>query len=628
MRQKPSFLSIRPALPRISYLVVPKTPSKTFVVLAGFWRDTPPSQPLAMKGRKLEDDFDTFMLALKAEEDQVRQELTSDRMGFFTVYAMREYDFFFSKLKKQSGGDSSEDLDEMYSLLRLGLPRGLALALSLRDQYDVPTLMPVHKESLAAKARETIVRLGMIEHGRRLAVASKIGEVQLRRTARRSYEFTLPSTWIDYDQYEEAVERHFAEQGIKRYFEAYKRSKATQGLEEELHQLANENVFVFKDYFIGYNAHPTLDDHFFGLAYSFVSLSPGFDSFRFDLKFGGVSYIKYMLAVVYLYSLALKHEWFCLALLRKHPEIDPRNILTISAEKEGFIANFAEALNVYGPSFDGFTFTTSAELETIYKVLSARRDCIDVLKPNGAPIPMLLEFSDTSVLRCLAGAQESPIRVLLNGLRHHFPDDYNINQQTREASFQRAIERILQGGFDGLAFKRNVVLKDQGRDLTDVDLVVAEESSNTVLLFQIKAQDSYGSELNARLNRSKRFAEGSRRWVDVTKEWVSRTDAHELRNRFGMRRSPEAPNVRLVVLSRFFAHFGFEEETPTDVTYCTWSQFFNAVTKTETRHGQLRTMETLFLSIVRDEIRRNVDRTKWPERNLILENVEFATINE
>ena len=577
----------------------------------------------------MEDDFDTFMSALKAEEDQVRQELSSDRMGFFPVYAMREYDFFTNKFKeKVRRGDDSEEMEETHYLLRLGLPRGLALALSLRDQYDVPTLMPVHNESLAAKARQTIIRLGVIEHGRRLAVASKIGELRLRRTSQRSYEFTLPVAWIDYDRFEEAVEQHFAQQGMQKYFEEYKRSKATQGLEEELNQLAHENVFVYMDHFIGYNAHPTLDDHFFGLAYFFVSVTPGFDSFRFDLKFGGVSYIKYMLAVVYVYSLALKHEWFCRALVRKHPEIDPRNILTISAEKEGFVADFAEALNMYGPSFDGFTFTTSAELETIYKVLSARRENIDVLRPNGAPIPMLLEFSETSVFRCLAGAQESPIQVLLNGLRYHFPDDYNANQQTREASLQRATERILRGGNNGLKFKRNVVLKDQGRDLTDIDLVVAEESSNTVLLFQIKAQDSYGMELNARMNRSKRFSEASRRWVDVTKNWMARTDAQELRDRFGMKRSPEAPKVRLVVLSRFFAHFGFEQETSEDVTFCTWFQFFNAVTKTESRHGQMRTLETLFSWIVRDEIRRNVNRTTWFERNLILENVEFATVNE
>jgi hypothetical protein len=398
----------------------------------------------------MNEDFNTFMSALKTEEDQVKKELSYDRMGVFPVYAMREYDFFLKKYKEQKNSKISEDLDEMYYLLRLGLPRGLSLALSSQDQYTVPTLMPVHRESLAAKARETIVRLGIIEHGRRLAVASKIGDLKLRRTSGRSYEFTLPSTWVDYDQYEESVERHFAEKAVKWYFDNYNRSESTQGLKEELSELAYENVFVFMEYFIGYNAHPVLDDHFFGLAYFLVSASPGFDSFRFDLKFGGVSYIKYMLAVVYVYSLALKHEWFCRALLRKNPEIDPRNILTISSEKEGFIASIAEALDLFGPSFRSFTYTTPAELETIYKVLSARRDNIDVLKPNGAPIPMLLEFSDTSVFRCLAGAQESPIQILLNGLRHHFPDDYNSNQQTREASIQRAIKRILRDSFEGL----------------------------------------------------------------------------------------------------------------------------------------------------------------------------------
>ncbi|MDG1130463.1 MAG: hypothetical protein P8N68_15330 [Paracoccaceae bacterium] len=241
---------------------------------------------------------------------------------------------------------------------------------------------------------------------------------------------------------------------------------------------------------------------------------------------------------------------------------------------------------------------------------------------------MLIEFSDSSILRCLAGPQENPIQVLLNGLRHHFPNDYNANQQKREASPQQAIKRILQGAFDRLKFKNNVVLKDKGRDLTDIDLVVAEESSNSVLLFQIKAQDSYGSELNARLNRSKRFSEESRRWVDVTKSWLSRTDARELRRRFGMKSSSEAPKVRLIVLSRFFAHFGFEQGTPEDVTYCTWYQFYNAVTKTETRHGQFRTLETLFSRIVRDEIRRNANRTTWFERNQSLSTVDFAMVNE
>lgn len=49
----------------------------------------------------MEDDFDTFMTALKAEEDEVRRELSSDRMGFFPVYAMREYDFFLKSSKKK-----------------------------------------------------------------------------------------------------------------------------------------------------------------------------------------------------------------------------------------------------------------------------------------------------------------------------------------------------------------------------------------------------------------------------------------------------------------------------------------------------------------------------------------------
>ena len=59
----------------------------------------------------MEDDFDTFMSALQAEEDQVRHELSSDRLGFFLIYAVREYDFFFIELKERREGNTSEELD-------------------------------------------------------------------------------------------------------------------------------------------------------------------------------------------------------------------------------------------------------------------------------------------------------------------------------------------------------------------------------------------------------------------------------------------------------------------------------------------------------------------------------------
>ena len=571
--------------------------------------------------------FDNLMAALKLEEDRLVKGISTDRIGFFPVYTLREYDSFYTIYKTGDLKIPNADVDELYYFLRLGAPRALAHALSSCEKYEVPTLMPVHDETIAARARETLVRLGRIEHGRRLAVASKIGEVELRQKSETSFEFTLPRNWIDHDSYEESVRRHFAEQGKRWYYEQLGELDA-RNLEDEIEYLACENVFVFNDRFIGYDAHPFLDDHFFRLAYLHISLLAGFDSFKFEVTFGGVPYIRYVLAVVYIYSLALKHEKYCDELARKHPDINPKNILTTSSEKSIFIETIGEALNMYGPHFKAFSFSKREELEKIYRVLSVRRDNVGVLKPNGAPMPMLFEFSDTSVYLSLAGAQENPIQVLLNGLRHHFPDDYNANQQRREESVQRALEGYLQGSFGKLVFKRNVMLRRNGQDLTDVDLSVADETSNAVLLFQIKAQDSYGSELSSRINRSLRFVKESRKWVSATQGWLSEASPADVRNRFGMNHSSDPPKVYLVVLSRHFAHFGLSEETPENVTYCTWDQFYNAIVKSESRQGQMRTIESLFAWIVRDEIRRNATPSKFPEKTFSLQSVEFSTSNQ
>ncbi len=568
------------------------------------------------------------MAALKFEEDRLAKGINRDRIGLFPVYALREYDSFYTIYKTDDLNIPNVDVDELYYLLRLGTPRALAHALSSCEKYEVPTLMPVHDEAIAARARETLVQLGKIEHGRRLAVAAKIGEIELRQNSENSFEFTLPRNWIDYDGYEVSVQRHFADLRRDWYREKYYDLEFAKGLDGEIAELASDNVFVFKDHFIGYDAHPTLDDHFFGLAYSLISSSAGFDSFKFELKFGGVPYIKYVLAVVYIYSLALKHEKYCEELIRKHENIQLKNILTISSEKTGFIENMGNALDMYGPSFKSFSYAKSEDLEAIYRVLSTRRDNVDVLRPNGAPVPMLFEFSTTSVYHSLAGTQENPIQILLNGLRHHFPDDYNANQQKREASIQRAIESCLQGSFGKLVFGRNVVLRRNGQDLTDIDLTVADDASNAVLLFQIKAQDSYGSELSSRVNRSQRFVKESRKWIGATQGWLAEASVADIRHRFGMRRSCDVPKVYLVVLSRHFAHFGFSDETPKNVTYCTWDQFYNAFVKSERRQGQMRTIETLFSWIVCDEIRRNATRSEFPEKTFSLQDVEFSTSNQ
>lgn len=102
------------------------------------------------------------------------------------------------------------------------------------------------------------------------------------------------------------------------------------GVIDEINGPLRDNVYVFGEKFIGYDAHPDLDDFFFGQASLEIQNQEGFDTFNWRLKFGGVTVQKYTLAATYFLSLALKHEKFADALIEKVPHICLRDMLTIT----------------------------------------------------------------------------------------------------------------------------------------------------------------------------------------------------------------------------------------------------------------------------------------------------------
>jgi len=59
----------------------------------------------------------------------------------------------------------------------------------------------------------------------------------------------------------------------------------------KIQQSLLENVYVWRDLFMGYNADPFLDDIFFTIAWGQIAATPQFDSFNELKKFGGVTYL-------------------------------------------------------------------------------------------------------------------------------------------------------------------------------------------------------------------------------------------------------------------------------------------------------------------------------------------------
>jgi len=99
-----------------------------------------------------------------------------------------------------------------------------------------------------------------------------------------------------------------------------------------------------------------------------------------------------MLATIYFVSLAMKHQRFAAALINKAEHVRLRDILTITCERTDFRASLFQALDYYGSTFDTYTPLTEQEADTILKVLSVRRDNLDILKPSNGKLLLDTSF--------------------------------------------------------------------------------------------------------------------------------------------------------------------------------------------------------------------------------------------
>ena len=452
-----------------------------------------------------------FLGRLSAEEVKLVAKIQLDKTGAGLITAIKEFDHYYYNLVRR---ERSEETDHHFHIMQLGLPRLIAGTLETIPRFRYPVITFKSDEILIRGALDMVAALGAIEHGRRFAQAALAGECQIRRSSERQYDIVMPDPVFDMEQHEAEVEHHWLRFGRHKLDEAFNATLRRGGTLEHIDTLLRQSVYVFREHFIGYDAHPDLDDFFLALAYKEWQFRRGYDTFDEQLRFGGVTMQKYTLATIFFLSLAFKHERFASTLVEKAPGIRLRDVLTITSEKSELERGMVDALNQYGPLLEDFTPLTLEEAATILRVLSVRRDNSSVLSSTMAPMPFLIEYSDTAWITSTAAIQIGAVDYLLNSLKYHFAVDYDRNQQAREGSMQRALRRILNNFLPGLTLVDNVRLRRRdGNTLTDIDFAAIDEANGTAVFFQLKHQDHYGGDMKRRSNRGNRLRREVDRWL-------------------------------------------------------------------------------------------------------------------
>ncbi|NHZ91042.1 hypothetical protein F2P45_18765 [Massilia sp. CCM 8733] len=561
-----------------------------------------------------------FFAALTSQEAKIAELFKHDNIGQLLKAAISEMDWYRYNFLRID--EMSREQEEHSYILQIGITRLVQLALKMRPSFDFPVITFVRHPSVSLPTLQILGALGMIEHGRRVAQSVLAGIGQIEQIGDNEFRIMLPEKVLDDEHYERAVVAHYSNQSRQFFSEIFKKKVAGK-IQGEVEDALHELVYPWKEHFIGYGATPILDEYFFSVAYAELQVHDGFDSFNGEIEFGGIPYQTYLLALTFLVAIFIRHEQFAEALVRKNPTSKLENVLTITSDTPEFLQNLVEALNHFGQPIQGYKRVGLGDAQKIFAVLSVSRDNLALLENPGSAVPLLIQSSEQGFIRCLAGAQLSPVKFLLDSLRHRYPGDYDRNQQTREKSMQIGLARVLDGAIPNLICRENIKIKVDGKLLTDLDAVVIDGKAGIVFLCQLKYQELYGADLHAKRERTTRLKEQVVSWLGALDHWAKSVDDATMRATLGLPKSLGNFSILRVVISRHYAYPLKDVALGDGTTYANWAQFYNAVELAKKDAG-----DSASLGVVFDKIEEMIKpeqphehevetRTRWTIDDLV-----------
>jgi hypothetical protein len=561
------------------------------------------------EARVVKETLREFYDSLNREEAAMAKWIAADEYGLVMRIAINELDLELEGANPSSSGGNSE---RAY-LMRLGVNRVIKLALDAHGKFIAPTWTVRRQPAASAPVLSLIADLGKVDHGRRVAqsLAARSGSIE---KAGDSYRIILPQRLIDHEMHERELDEYYVDQG-RRDFEQGPQAYVDARIGDDVRSLLTQLVYPYERHFIGYESDPKLDVYFYGRGYNEIQLAKGYDTFHFSTLFGGMTFQHYKLAAAFILQAGNRHRAFVRALLEKEPTIRVEDILTVSGETESYLENMRAFINYWGEVRESHVPVTDEGVRILFDVLSVSRRNRALLDRPGAPVPPLVQCSDQHVIKVLSGANSDILLFLLNSLQHSFPKDYDRAQREREGVMQRGVERMLLPALPGLEFRGNIKLRQNGKVLTDLDLVAVDITADRVVLFQLKHQDHYGADLATMLSRTARLNQQVGDWLSKVRAWLESATAAEVRATLRLPSGASRPSISLMVVTRHFAHSLRDVVNGDDVAFSNWTQLATVASRIRGER-QTGTLDNLIaqlkaLSVPKEEFHLPEPSSQW-----------------
>lgn len=244
------------------------------------------------------------------------------------------------------------------------------------------------------------------------------------------------------------------------------------------------------------------------------------------------------------------------------PEINYPMSLTIWKP----LSEIAEGLSVFThESMDAIT-------EVLQRIVVTPADAAFFESADTPYIPMLIQISNLYVLSPISSIYRNPLQGISLLQEKKRPALEQLIRSPREGWMHSELNRLFMGTRYQL-IDRPVMLKRNGKVLTDIDAAVFDVTTGTLAVFQLKWQDFGTSDVKKQKSKARNFVDQIDGWVDKANSWIEDQGLEALGGALQLK--GQVKMAKIFAIGRFSARFrsyGYAPSSPS-VAVSTWLQF-------------------------------------------------------
>ncbi len=481
------------------------------------------------------------------------------------VELARAMDFFFVGYNFNADWAKSEESGSHAQLVAYGLHKALYLLLDESTKHEGAPLFRSTPES-QKWADSMLAFCGKLGYCEYLLELQRVGLIEITRVAPDKYHarpITTPYGVESFERENLAWTRNLIEtmnQGRANYLKAHSRA---------IKDMMFARVDAWMTHYIEYTTSPEIDAFYQAQGLMSAQIMLGSDSFPREAKFGGQEFGLYCAVIATLVGWSEKHLGFCFELLKKHPCLEPRNILTITVSLEDEREWLSAALEVDRS-------VAQQVIDVVTLTLENKKEHCSV--PGNLITPVFIEIGENKLLQPIWSSLSEPFVFLLRELRRRYRSDWDNAVNGREQVFRDDLYAL----FPSERFyklRKNAILRIDGAVITDIDAFVLDRQTGDAGVFQLKWQDFIGNSMRDRESKKANLLNTGNQWIERVLAWLSGSDKKTLAQTLKLNASDASKvrSFRVFVVGRNSAFFSGDWRPDTRAAWGMWHQLLRLI---------------------------------------------------